>query len=146
MKQNTAPILLVEDNISDAKLTTLALKGANISNQVVHAQGGQEALDYIFCQGEFASRKIEDKPCLILLDLKMPKVNGIEVLQKIKADDRTKNIPVVVFSSSPENADLKECYRLGVNSYIVKPMEYEEFQSVVKNTGLYWIFINQLPQ
>lgn len=144
MKQNAAPILLVEDNSSDAKLTTLALKGANIPNPVVHVSGGQEALDYIFCQGEYANRNIEDAPCFILLDLKMPKVSGIEVLKKVKGDERTRNVPVVVFSSSPESSDIKESYRLGVNSYIVKPLEFEEFQSVVKNTGLYWVFINQL--
>lgn len=144
MKQNTAPILLVEDNASDAKLTILALKGANINNKIIHLPGGQEALDYIFCQGDYSSRKIDDLPSLVLLDLKMPKIGGIEVLRKIKADERTKNIPVVVFSSSPESSDIRECYSLGVNSYIVKPLEFEEFQSVVKNTGLYWLFINQL--
>src|SRR6266480_18779 len=111
-------IVLVEDNPSDAKLTIMALKESNITNNIAHLKDGQEALDYIFCTGSFADRKVDYDIGLILLDLKMPKVNGIEILEKLKSDDRTKSIPVAVFTSSAEDPDIKACYALGVNSYI----------------------------
>lgn len=138
-------ILLVEDNQADATLTIMSLKDANVSNPIIHLKDGEEALDYIFATGSYSNRTVENTPGLILLDLKMPKVTGTEVLRKLKSDDRTKNIPVIVFSSSQEDPDVKECYSLGVNSYIVKPLEFEQFAKVVKELGLYWLLINHLP-
>ncbi|MCE9540184.1 MAG: response regulator [Bacteroidetes bacterium] len=145
MGAETQEILLVEDNISDAKLTIMALNDGKILNKIVHLKDGEEALNYIFCQGQYVSRKLVN-PILILLDLKMPKVGGIEVLKKIKSDERTRTIPVVVFSSSQESPDVKEAYALGVNSYIVKPMEFDEFSKVVKDLGLYWSLRNRVPE
>ena len=136
-------ILLVEDSLGDAKLTIMALKEGKIENNIVHLKDGEEALNYIFCKGEYANRKMIN-PILILLDLKMPKVGGIEVLRKIKSDEHTKAIPVVVFSSSQEDPDVKEAYALGVNSYIVKPLEFEEFSKVVADLGLYWSLRNHV--
>jgi CheY-like chemotaxis protein len=139
-------ILLVEDNSSDAEMTINALKKNNLSNSLIHVNDGAEALDFIFGEGEYSARKIEDKPRLILLDLKMPKVNGIEVLQKIKSDERTKSIPVVVLTSSKEDPDIKKCYALGVNSYVVKPVAFDEFQKAISQMGLYWMIVNQQSQ
>ncbi|HET6243453.1 MAG: response regulator [Bacteroidetes bacterium] len=138
-------ILLVEDNPNDAKLVIMALKQDKVANNIIHVKDGEEALDFIFSKGSFSDRSTDNFPCLILLDLKMPKVDGIEVLQKIKADNLTKNIPVVIFTSSREDPDIKKCYELGVNSYIVKPMEFDQFAKVVKEVGFYWVLINQLP-
>ena len=146
MKTSVQEILLAEDNPIDAELTIMALKQANVANPVVVVEDGAAALDYIFCRGAFANRKMEDTPSLILLDLKMPKVTGIEVLQKIKTDERTRSIPVVVFTSSQEDPDVKECYRLGVNSYIVKPLEFDKFAKTVRDTGLYWFLINHFAK
>jgi two-component system, response regulator len=146
MDQKKNPILLADDNLSDAKLTIRALIKANVVNDIVHVKDGEEALDFIFAKNKFESRNVEDLPALILLDLKMPKVNGIEVLQKIRNDERTKLIPVVVFTSSQETPDVKECYRLGVNSYIVKPLDFDQFSKIVVETGLYWILINHPPE
>ena len=145
MKTNTQEILLVEDSPSDAKLTILALKGANLENPIIHLKDGEEALNYIFSEGPYSQRKMIN-PILILLDLKMPKVDGIEVLRKIKSDERTKTIPVVVFSSSQESPDLKESYALGVNSYIVKPLEFDKFTKTVSDLGLYWSLLNHVPE
>lgn len=145
-EKNKNDILLVEDNASDASLTIMALKEKHLANNIVHVRDGQEALDYIFAEGAFSGRNAEDLPSVILLDLKMPKVTGIEVLQKIKSDERFKTIPVVVFSSSQEDPDVKTCYELGVNSYIVKPLEFEEFMKVASELGLYWMLINHLPE
>ncbi|MES2286256.1 MAG: response regulator [Bacteroidota bacterium] len=145
MDPNTQEILLVEDSPSDAKLTIMALKEGKITNKIVHLKDGEEALNYIFSQGPYAARTMIN-PILILLDLKMPKVDGIEVLRRIKADPRTKIIPVVVFSSSQESPDIKECYALGVNSYIVKPLEFDEFSKVVTDLGLYWSLRNHVPE
>lgn len=145
MDPNAQEILLVEDSLSDAKLTIMALKEGKIDNKIVHLKDGEEALNYIFCQGPYVSRTMVN-PMLILLDLKMPKISGIEVLRKIKADERTKTIPVVVFSSSKEDPDVKECYALGVNSYIVKPLEFDAFSKSVVDVGLYWTLRNHLPE
>jgi CheY-like chemotaxis protein len=145
MSPNEQEILLVEDSPSDAKLTMMAMKEGNIANKIVHLKDGEEALNYIFSEGPYANRPMIN-PILILLDLKMPKVGGIEVLRKIKADPRTKIIPVVVFSSSQESPDIKECYALGVNSYIVKPLEFDEFSKVVTDLGLYWSLRNHVPE
>lgn len=139
-------ILLVEDSMSDAEMTIRALKKNNLANNLVHVKDGAQALDFVFARGQFESRQIENKPKVILLDLKMPKVNGIEVLQKIKTDERTKEIPVVVLTSSKEDPDIRQCYELGVNSYVVKPVEFEDFHRAVADLGLYWLLINQPPQ
>src|SRR6185312_7533396 len=124
MNQETE-ILLVEDSASDAEMTINALKKYNLANKLLHLKDGAAALDYIFAEGKYAGRNIENKPKVILLDLKMPKINGIEVLQKIRADERTKTIPIVMLTSSKEDPDIKKCYDLGVNSYVVKPVEFD---------------------
>jgi len=139
-------VLLVEDNPSDAELTIRALKKNNLANKVHHVKDGDEALDFIFAKGNYTNRKIENAPKVILLDLKMPKVNGIEVLKVLKADERTKKIPVVVLTSSKEDPDIQECYQLGVNSYVVKPVHFDSFLKAVSDLGLYWLLVNQAPK
>jgi two-component system response regulator len=144
MNYNSVEILLVEDNITDAQLTIRELKKHNMANNLVHVKNGAEALDFIFATGEYAaSREISHTPKLILLDIQMPKVNGLEVLQRIKADARTKAIPVVIFTSSKESPDIKKCYDFGANSYIVKPVNFEGFMESIKNLGFYWLLVNQ---
>ena len=138
-------VLLIEDSSSDAEMTINALTDSNLANKVLHLRDGAAALDYLFAEGSYAGRNIADVPKVILLDLKMPKVNGIEVLQRIRADERLKNIPVVMLTSSKEDPDIKRCYELGVNSYVVKPVEFEEFRVAISNLGLYWMIINQPP-
>jgi two-component system response regulator len=138
-------ILLVEDNMSDAELTIRALKKNHMVNNLVHLKDGAEALDFIFGQGEYAGRPMESTPKVILLDLKMPKINGLEVLEKLKADERTKKIPIVVLTSSKEDPDIQLCYSLGVNSYVVKPVDFESFIKAVSDLGLYWMLLNQPP-
>lgn len=138
-------ILLVEDNLSDATLTIMALKNKNLANKLLHVKDGAEALDYIFAQGAFSNRKIEETPKVILLDINMPKVNGLEVLKKMKSDDRTRRIPVVILTSSNEDRDLIECYKLGANSYIVKPVDFDKFTEAVAELGLYWMILNKQP-
>lgn len=145
METDPHEILLVEDSLSDAKLTIMAMKESKITNNIVHLKDGEEALNYIFCEASYASRK-RINPLVVLLDLKMPKVGGIEVLRKIRGDERTKTIPVVVFSSSKEDPDVKECYALGVNSYIVKPLEFDKFSKIVTDMGLYWTLLNHAPE
>ncbi|HEX3025349.1 MAG TPA: response regulator [Chitinophagaceae bacterium] len=140
---NETEIILVEDNPSDADLTIRALKKCNVTNKILHLKDGQEVLDYIFADGEWQETDADHLPRVILLDLKMPKVNGIDVLRKLKADERTKIIPIVVLTSSKEDPDIKECYRLGVNSYVVKPLAFDEFAKAVSQLGLYWLLINQ---
>ena len=136
-------ILLVEDNMSDAELTIRALKKNNLVNKLVHLKDGAEALDFIFGKEGKDAPQAGRTPKVILLDLKMPKVDGIEVLRRIKSDERTKMIPVVVLTSSKEDPDIKTCYALGVNSYIVKPVEFEQFIKAVSDLGLYWMILNQ---
>lgn len=143
---DTLQILLVEDNINDAELTIRALKKNNLANKLLHLKDGAEALDYIFAQGQYSDRGMDNIPNVIVLDLKMPKVNGIEVLRRIKSDERTKRIPVVVLTSSKEDPDIQECYSLGVNSYVVKPVEFDHFVKAVSDLGLYWMILNQPPQ
>ncbi len=143
---NIVEILLVEDNMGDAELTIRALRKNNLANHLVHLEDGQEALDYIFAEGNYSNRNIENTPKLILLDLKMPRINGIQVLQKIKSDDRTKKIPVIVLTSSKEDPDIEECYLLGANSYVVKPVQFEKFLAAVSEIGLYWLLLNQPPK
>ena len=139
-------ILLVEDSLEDLELTQRALRNANLGNHIHVARDGAEALDFIFCEGGYAGRKIEDTPKLILLDLKLPKVDGLEVLERIKGDERTRFIPVVVLTSSKEQADVIKSYQLGVNSYIVKPVNFEGFTRAVQELGMYWLLINQPPK
>lgn len=138
-------ILVVEDNPQDLELTLRALRKSNLVNRIEVARDGAEAVDFIFCTGAHADRKIENTPRVVLLDLKLPKVDGLEVLQKIKADTRTHSIPVVVLTSSKEQQDIVESYRLGVNSYIVKPVNFERFAEAVGELGLYWLLFNQHP-
>lgn len=145
MDKTTIEILLVEDNPNDAELTIRAFRKNNIANKIHHLKDGAEALDFLFCEGQYADRSINDWPKVILLDLKMPKVNGLEVLRKIKSDDRTKGIPVVVLTSSNEDPDIKTCYELGVNSYVVKPVGFENFTRAVSELGMYWLLLNQPP-
>ena len=136
-------ILLVEDDPGDAELTLRALKKHNLANKVVHVADGEQALDFVFCRGEYSRRSIEDGPRVVVLDLKLPKVDGLEVLRAMKADDRARLIPVVVLTSSREERDLIESYRLGVNSYIVKPVDFDKFVEAVKEMGMYWLLLNQ---
>lgn len=143
---NVVEILLVEDNPQDLELALRSLRKANLANNIQIARDGAEALDFIFCEGQFANRQIENGPRVILLDLKLPKVDGLEVLQRIKSDSRTKTIPVVVLTSSKEQKDVIESYKLGVNSYIVKPVNFETFAKSVQELGMYWVLLNQPPQ
>ena len=143
---NIVEILLVEDNPQDLKLTLRALKKANLANHIQVANDGEEALQFLFCEGLFAGRKIENTPKVVMLDLKLPKVDGKEVLARMKSDPRTKMIPVVVLTSSKEQKDLVESYKLGVNSYIVKPVNFEGFAAAVQHLGMYWLLLNQPPK
>jgi two-component system response regulator len=146
MNLNAVDILLVEDNLNDAELAIRELKKHNFTNNLYHVNDGEEALDFIFATGAFATnRNATSPPKLILLDIKMPKISGIEVLQKIKSDDLTKSIPVVILTSSKEDPDIKICYQLGANSYIVKPVNFEGFAEAIKNLGFYWLLLNQPP-
>jgi CheY-like chemotaxis protein len=143
--ETVVEILLVEDNPHDVEMTLRALKKHNLANKVHVVKDGAEALDYVFSTGIYAERSIDDHPKVILLDLKLPKVNGMEVLRRIRADERTKCIPVVVLTSSQEERDIVESYKLGVNSYIVKPVDFDKFLSTVQELGLYWLLLNKPP-
>lgn len=138
-------ILLVEDNPNDIELEMRAFKKHNLANKVFAVKDGAEALDYLFGTGAYRGRDLTENPKVILLDLKLPKVDGLEVLRRIKADARTKAIPVVILTSSKEERDLAECYELGVNSYITKPIEFDQFVQVAAELGLYWLLLNKLP-
>jgi two-component system response regulator len=129
--------------MDDAEMTIRSLKQNNITNKILHLRDGEEALNYIFGTGQFEGRNMNKKPKVVLLDLKMPKVDGIEVLEKIKSNELTKTIPVVILTSSKEDPDIRKCYLLGVNSYIVKPVDFESFHKVIAELGLYWTVINQ---
>lgn len=145
MPTSNIEILLVEDNKSDAALTIRALKKHNLANNLVHLIDGAQALDFIFGKGEFEGRNIENKPKVILLDIKMPKIGGMEVLRIIKSDERTKLIPIVIMTSSKEEKDILQSHTLGVNSYVVKPVGFENFSKAVADLGLYWLVINKTP-
>lgn len=138
-------ILLVEDNPDDAELTIRALQKNNLANDLVHVMDGEEALDFLFARGKFADRIPGNGPRLILLDLKLPKVDGLEVLKEVKQHPDTRMIPVIILSSSKEERDIRESYRLGVNSYIVKPVNFARFVEVVKELGMYWLQLNESP-
>jgi len=144
MNFSLVDILLVEDNFDDAELATRELKKHNMANNLFHVKDGAEALEFIFGTGKYEStRDIGHAPKVVLLDIQMPKVNGIETLQKIKLDERTRSIPVVMLTSSKEDPDIQKCYSLGANSYIVKPVNFEGFAAAIKNLGFYWLLTNQ---
>jgi CheY-like chemotaxis protein len=143
---NEVEILLVEDSDQDAEMTLRALKKQNMANNVHRVEDGQEALAFLFATGAYSGRNIANGPKVVLLDLKLPKVDGLEVLKRIKSDDRTKMIPVVVMTSSKEDRDMVESYKLGVNSYMTKPVEFEKFVDAVHQFGLYWLLVNKTPR
>jgi two-component system, response regulator len=146
MNQQPVEILLVEDNPSDLRLTLRALEQHNIANRVEVARDGAVALDFLFGTGEYEGRDVEQTPRLVLLDLKLPKVDGLEVLQRVKNDKRTRRIPIIVLTSSREERDIVESYELGVNSYIVKPVDFEQFAEAIKQVGFYWLLLNEPPK
>lgn len=142
---HTLEILLVEDNPHDAELTIRALKQRNLANHMVHVQDGKSALDFLFGEGAYVGRDVHHQPKVVLLDLKLPKVDGIEVLRRIRGDSRTRLLPVVVLTSSREDRDVIDAYHLGANSYIVKPVDFEKFSEAVSHLGLYWLLLNEPP-
>ena len=143
---NEIEILLVEDSQDDLDMTMRALRKSNLANKIQIARDGAEALEFIFCEGAHAGRQIENRPKVILLDLKLPKIDGLEVLKRVKGDPRTQMIPVVILTSSKEQRDVVESYHLGVNSYIVKPVNFEGFAVAVQELGMYWLLLNQPPR
>lgn len=145
MSTSEIEILLVEDNEADEELTIHALRANNLANRIHVAHDGEEALDFLFCRGEHAGRDFEKPPRLVLLDLKLPKVDGLEVLRQIKNDPRTKAIPIVILTASGEERDRVEGYQLGVNSYIQKPVDFVQFRQIVMQLGLYWLVVNLAP-
>jgi len=145
MSHEAVDILLVEDNPDDVELALLALRRNNLANQIHVARDGAEALDFLFCRGQFTDRSFDLPPRVVFLDLKLPKVDGMEVLRIVKSDPRTKSVPVVVMTSSREQRDMVEGYQLGVNSYIQKPIDFSQFREIVKSLGFYWLVINQAP-
>lgn len=146
MVPNTVEILLVEDNPNDAELTIRGLRKNKIANSILHISDGAEALDFFFATGKYEGRNMRVVPKIVILDLKLPKVSGIEILQKVKSDERTKSIPIVVLTSSKEERDVVESYKYGANSYIVKPVDFNKFIEAIKNLGLYWLLINEPPK
>lgn len=146
MIKKSVDILLVEDCMNDAELAIRELKKNNLANNLFHVKDGEEAIDFIFATGKYAdTRDIGYPPKVILLDIQLPKISGIEVLEKIKSDERTKLTPVVMLTSSKEDPDIKKCYALGANSYIVKPVNFDSFAEAIKNMGFYWLLLNQSP-
>jgi two-component system, response regulator len=145
MLKDQVEILLVEDDPEDLELTMHALKEEHVGNRIQVARDGEEALDYLFCRGPHSGRAPDCNPKLILLDLKLPKVDGLEVLEQIKRDPRTKAVPVVVLTSSRQEQDLVQSYHLGANSYIQKPVDFDQFQATIKKLGYYWLLVNQSP-
>lgn len=139
-------LLLVEDNPQDLEMTLRALRKANLANRIHVARDGADALDFIFCEGAYSGRRMADAPKLIILDLNLPKIGGLDVLKRVKSDPTTRLIPVVVLTSSKEQSDVVESYQLGVNSYVVKPVQFERFAEAVGSLGLYWLLLNQAPE
>ena len=146
MNEEPVEILLVEDNPNDVELTLHALKKNNVANRIHVVRDGAEAIDFVFGSGQYAGRSLKSGPKVILLDLKLPKLDGLEVLRRIKADRRTQSIPVVMLTSSREERDIVESYLLGVNSYILKPVDFQQFTDAMNNIGLYWLLLNQPPK
>ena len=146
MSYDNVEILFAEDSIDDAALTIRALSKSGFTNKLYHVKDGAEALDFIYCKGIYASRNIKEHPKLMLLDIKMPKVSGMQVLEKVKSDPNLKSIPVVILTSSKEDPDVEKCYALGANSYIVKPVESNNFFNAIKEIGLYWMILSQPSQ
>ena len=142
---NQVEVLLVEDNVHDAEMTIRALRKVNLANNLVHVKDGAEALDFIFAKGQYSGRETAHLPKVILLDIKMPKVDGIEVLKQLKSTDSSRVIPVVIMTSSKEEEDIVRSYQLGVNSYVVKPVDFEGFAKAVSQLGMYWLLTNQPP-
>jgi two-component system, response regulator len=140
--ENAVEILLVEDNPRDAELTIRALKKHNLASKLFHVEDGVQALDYVFARGKYAERDIKDLPRVILLDLKLPRINGLEVLRALKADERTMAIPVVVVTSSAEDPDVRTAYQLGANSYVIKPVQFDAFIDAMTKLGIYWLMVN----
>ncbi|MGA2406527.1 MAG: response regulator [Bacteroidales bacterium] len=140
---NAIEILIVEDSPHDSELTLRAFKKNNLANNILVAQDGAEALDFLFCRGKFKKRSFTNPPKVVLLDLKLPKVNGLEVLRIVKGDKRTAHIPIVVVTSSREEPEMKEAYALGVNSYVVKPVDFDQFINAMSSLGLYWLLVNE---
>ena len=145
VENSQVEILIVEDNPNDYELTTRALRKINLANHIYWVKDGAEALDFVFCKGIYESRQLSNGPKLILLDLKLPKMDGIQVLKAIKADEMTRKLPVVMLTSSQEECDIVESYKLGVNSYIVKPVDFQKFMETVSGAGFYWMLINKVP-
>ncbi|MCD9013997.1 response regulator [Parachryseolinea silvisoli] len=143
MTESVAEILLVEDNEDDARLAIRALRNQSFANKLLHLNDGVEALDFLFATGTFEGRNVLHTPKVVLLDLKMPRINGLEVLERIKSDERTKIIPVVILTSSSEDPDIRRAYELGANSYIVKPVEFDNFVKAISELGLYWMLLNK---
>ena len=144
MMNELGRILIVEDDPKDVELTLTALEEYNLANEVVVTRDGEEALDYLYCRGNFTTRT-SDNPAVLLLDLKLPKVDGLEVLQQIKSDEKLRMIPVVVLTSSREERDMVASYKLGVNAYVVKPVDFHEFVNAIKELGIFWAVINEPP-
>jgi CheY-like chemotaxis protein len=138
-------ILLVEDNPDDEALTIRALRKSHVSNEIIVARDGAEALEYLFAEGKYQGRDLKDQPQIVLLDLKLPKIDGLQVLERIRADRRTELLPVVILTTSKEEKDLIGCYSRGANSYVAKPVDFIEFTEAVKNLGMYWLLINERP-
>jgi two-component system response regulator len=143
---NAVEILLVEDNPRDAELTIRAFKKKHLANKLFHVEDGVEALDFLFASGKYADRNPDSSPKVILLDLKLPRINGLEVLRTIKSDDRTRSIPVVIVTSSAEDPDVSTAYQLGANSYVIKPVEFDSFMDAMSKLGVYWLMVNHSGQ
>jgi len=143
--EGVVEIVLVEDNPDDVELALKALRRSGIANEIRVLRDGVEAVEYLFCTGAYAHRDIADAPSMILLDLKLPRIDGLEVLRRIKADARTRSLPIIVLTSSREERDIVDSYQLGVNSYIVKPVDFEQFTEAIRQLSMYWLVLNQLP-